>query len=162
MLLIHLPDDLAPGETPELPPMLISFFAQHVVLGAAVDSDLFKLGVSAASSVNILTVSAAITRHPLCPWSSSVPGVDVKAKTNLKHVPMLLYGETHGVYYPSKFKKLVAQYPHPHVPRLPQSRIMREAFKWQFPTTGTQRAYCRNDGIMAWVHGLVLRPILLG
>ena len=143
------------GESP-LPPPLIDFLRDYILVGAAIKDDVKEAKLEASSYLDVLELSRSITLHPFCPWRSLFPEVYLSNRTSLKHVPELLYSEWYGTLTQNDFIKRRSSYPLEHIKEWPASRTPLKLYAWKFPVRGTQLAYCRNDSMAPFIHFYVL------
>ena len=141
---------------PAIPPQLLDFLKEHIVVGAAIRNDIRDAKIDLPAYLDVLELSNSITGHELCPWQGAFPDIDIMRKTSLKHVPELLYNEWYGCLTNEDFIDRALTYPMDHIEDWPASRKPWNLYAWKFPVRGVQMAYCRNDSMAPFIHFYVL------
>ena len=157
VLVIKLANPVEGGQV-SIPDHLSRFLNAHILVGAGIE-ELRKIGFLPYYHVCAQALCRSITGHPACPWENLKN--DIKGRTSLKHIPNLLYDENYGSYNKEDWDRLCKKYPHPQFKRYPNYRHPLSMYRFKWPMTEYQLAYCRNDAMSPLIQTLVLALLQL-
>ena len=162
-LLIRIPQAVSQELPIKLPPELCTLLSSNLVLGCNLHKDVDMFNLRLPYTLDVLQVSKEITFHPLCPWTNpKSDGSPITQQHNLKHVPMLAFGQTYKTFFfQHDFESFCKKYPQGPLLALPTEYTMSKLYNWRGTLSEYQRSYARNDSQSPFIHLMVRAHLAL-